>query len=98
MAVKKDFPVLLGLKKGVQSLSQTVIKGKSGEMGGHLAQSIDRELRGLRRAGRRLEKATKEWGEAHRLYAAALNELTQRTNPQKRSTLLGRSVPPAAIR
>jgi hypothetical protein len=67
-------------------------------MGGPVAQSIDRELRGLRRAGRRLEKATKEWGEAHRLYVVALNELNLRTNPQKRPTLLSRSDPPAAIR
>ena len=52
-----------------------------------MAQSIDRELRGLRRAGQRLEKAAKEWGEAYRLYVLALNELQRKTTPKKRQAL-----------
>jgi hypothetical protein len=52
-------------------------------IGGHVAQSIDRELRGLRRAGHRLERAAKEWVEAHAMYVAALNELKRKTGPKK---------------
>ena len=48
-----------------------------------MAESIDRELRGLRRAGQRLEKAAKELGDAHRLYVSALNELQRKTAPKK---------------
>jgi hypothetical protein len=49
-----------------------------------MAQSIDRELRGLRRAGHRLEKAAKEWIDAHAIYVAAMDELKRKTAPKKR--------------
>ena len=62
-----------------------------------MAESIDRELRGLRRAGQRLEKAAKEWGEAHRLYVSALNELKLKTEPKKNRATAGYPVPPDAI-
>jgi hypothetical protein len=54
-----------------------------------VAQSIDRELRGLRRAGHRLEKAAKEWVEAHGIYVAALNELKRKTAPKKKRPTAG---------
>jgi len=56
-----------------------------------VAESIDRELRGLRRAGQRLEKAAKEWGDAHRLYVSALNELKLKTEPKKKRSTAGSS-------
>jgi hypothetical protein len=46
---------------------------------------IDRELRGLQRAGQRLENASKEWAEAYRLYSAALTELDRKTAAKKRA-------------
>jgi hypothetical protein len=52
-----------------------------------LAQSIDRELRGLRQAGHRLEKAAKEWGEAHKVYVAALHDLLLNAPKKKRPTV-----------
>jgi hypothetical protein len=70
-------------KTGVQSLSQTDLRRNPDVLGDHVAQSIDRELRGLRRAGHRLEKAAKEWIEAHAIYAAALDELKRKTTPKK---------------
>jgi hypothetical protein len=44
-----------------------------------VAQGIEREVRGLQRAAKRLEIATKEWEEAYRMYAAALIELNRKT-------------------
>jgi hypothetical protein len=59
--------------------------------------SIDRELRGLRRAGQRLEKAAKEWGEAHRLYVLALNELQRKTTPKTKRPASGGPIVPVDI-
>jgi exonuclease VII small subunit len=44
-----------------------------------MPQSIERDVRGLQRAAKRLEIATKEWEEAYRIYAAALTELNRKT-------------------
>jgi len=54
-------------------------------MEGQLPQSVDVELRGVQRATKRLENATKEWEEAFRLYAAALDALHQAAVLKKRA-------------
>jgi hypothetical protein len=51
--------------------------------GGQVPQSIDSAVRGVQRASKRLENATKEWEEAYRLYVEALNALNQKTNLKK---------------
>jgi exonuclease VII small subunit len=48
-----------------------------------MAQPMEREVRRLQRAAKRLEIATKEWEEAYRMYAAALNELHRKTALKK---------------
>jgi len=68
-------------------------EGTSGCEEAYVAVSIDRELRGLRRAGQRLEKAAKEWGEAHRLYVLALNELQRKTAPKNQLASGGPALP-----
>jgi hypothetical protein len=44
-----------------------------------MPESIEREMRGLQRASKRLELATTEWQEASRVYATALNQLNRKT-------------------
>jgi hypothetical protein len=43
-----------------------------------MSQRIDREIRELRRAGRRLESASKEWDAAYREYLGAMSALSRK--------------------
>jgi hypothetical protein len=44
-----------------------------------MVQRIDREIVELRRAGQRLENASKEWGAAYQQYLGALHALSRKT-------------------
>jgi exonuclease VII small subunit len=55
-----------------------------------VAQSLDRELRGLQRAGQRLENASKEWEQAYRLYVAALDKLNRKAAAKNRPEQVAR--------
>jgi hypothetical protein len=43
-----------------------------------MSQRIDQEIRELRRAGRRLENASKEWEAAYREYLGAMSALSRK--------------------
>jgi hypothetical protein len=44
---------------------------------------VDQEMRNLRRAGQRLETASKEWSAAYREYLGAMHALSQKTLTRK---------------
>ncbi len=48
-----------------------------------MSQRMDQEIRELRRAGQRLESASKEWNAAYRQYLGAMRALSRKTKPGK---------------
>jgi hypothetical protein len=46
-----------------------------------MSQGMDQEIRELRRAGQRLESASKEWNAAYRQYLGAMRALSRKSKP-----------------